>query len=140
MPKNCSADVQAVIAHVDSTFTGQNQKEIDRILKIFDFTGLALDDAASAREYLCVCTSLSIDGIDENVTVRNNLWEWQSLTPSSNGGLFYDFCDALEVDNDVSAGPEGWGLEHALQAWGKYWTETYHSNRELSSCYMASNC
>ncbi|KAI0774601.1 peptidase S28 [Fomes fomentarius] len=108
MPKNCSADVQAVIAHVDSTFTGHNKREINRILKLFNFTTLSnhLDDAAGA--------------------LRNNLWEWQSLSPSSNGGLFFDFCDALEVKNGVSAGPKGWGLEHALQAWGKYWTETYY--------------
>ncbi len=84
---------------------------------------------------------LSNDGIDGNATVRNNLWEWQSLSPSSNGGLFFEFCDALEVKNGVSAGPKGWGLEHALQAWGKYWTETYYPNREFfSSCCMANDC
>ena len=29
--------------------------------------------------------------------MRNNLWEWQSLSPSSGGGTFFEFCDALEV-------------------------------------------
>ncbi len=59
MPKNCSADVQAVIAHVDSTFTGHNKKEINKILKLFNFTTLSnhLDDAAGARESLTVRTS-----------------------------------------------------------------------------------
>ena len=60
-------------------------------------------------------------------TVRNNLWDWQSLSPTSGGGLFFDFCDALEVKNGVSAGPQGWGLEHALEAWGSYWNTTYYS-------------
>lgn len=64
--------------------------------------------------------------------VRNNLWDWQSLSPSSGGGTFFEFCDALEVKNGVSAGPRGWGLQHALQAWGKYWTETYYAGREYS--------
>ena len=59
MPKNCSSDVQAVIAHVDRTFTSKNKNEINKILKIFNFTDLAdhLDDAAGARacNFLCVC-------------------------------------------------------------------------------------
>ncbi|TFK90871.1 peptidase S28 [Polyporus arcularius HHB13444] len=109
MPKNCSADVQAVIAHIDSVFTSGNTKEINTILKLFNMTELSnhLDDAAGA--------------------LRNNLWDWQSLSPSSGGGTFFEFCDALEVKNGVSAGPKGWGLQHALQAWGTFWTKTYYS-------------
>ncbi|CDO77024.1 hypothetical protein BN946_scf184380.g10 [Trametes cinnabarina] len=108
MPKNCSTDVQAVIAHIDSVFTSGNKKEIDSIKALFNMSALThLDDAAGA--------------------LRNNLWDWQSLSPSSGGGLFFEFCDALEVKNGVSAGPNGWGLEHALQAWGSYWTNTYYS-------------
>ena len=64
--------------------------------------------------------------------VRNILWEWQNLTPSSGGGTFFEFCDALEVKNGVSAGPRGWGLDHALQAWATYWTETYYPLRTCS--------
>ncbi|KAJ8469607.1 hypothetical protein ONZ51_g8879 [Trametes cubensis] len=108
MPKNCSADVQAVIAHIDSVFTSGNQKEINSIKALFNMSALThLDDVAGA--------------------LRNNLWDWQSLSPSSGGGLFFDFCDALEVKNGVSAGPNGWGLQHALQAWGSYWTNTYYA-------------
>ena len=53
MPKNCSADVQAVIAHIDSVFTSGNHREINTILKLFNMTELSnhLDDAAGAREY-----------------------------------------------------------------------------------------
>ena len=52
MAANCSADVQAVIAHIDSVFTGKNQKAIDTILEMFNMTSLSnhLDDAAGARE------------------------------------------------------------------------------------------
>ena len=64
--------------------------------------------------------------------VRNILWEWQNLTPSSGGGTFFEFCDALEVKNGVSAGPEGWGLDHALQAWATYWTKTYYFSSTCS--------
>ena len=68
--------------------------------------------------------------------VRNNLWDWQRLSPTSDGGRFYEFCNALEVKNGVSAGPEGWGLDHALRAWATYWTKTYH----FSSACSESPC
>lgn len=67
------------------------------------------------------------------VIVRNNLWDWQSLDPSSDGGIFFDFCDALEVKDGVSAGEEGWGADHAIQAWSSFWTTEYYSYRKSSS-------
>ncbi|RDX52320.1 peptidase S28 [Lentinus brumalis] len=109
MPRNCSADVQAAIAKIDSVFTSNDEKEIDAILTLFNMTTLSdhLDDAAGA--------------------LRNNLWDWQSLSPTSDGGIFFDFCDALEVKDGVSAGEAGWGAEHAIQAWGSFWTSEYYS-------------
>ncbi|TBU33004.1 peptidase S28, partial [Dichomitus squalens] len=108
MPSNCSADVQAVIAHVDSVFSSKSEAAINELLLVWNFTTLRphLDDAAGA--------------------LRNNLWDWQSLSPSSGYGTFFEFCDALEVKNGVSAGPKGWGLQHALQAWGSFWNNTYY--------------
>lgn len=56
MPKNCSTDVQAVIAHIDSVFTSDNKKEIDSIKALFNMSALThLDDAAGARTYSCSC-------------------------------------------------------------------------------------
>jgi hypothetical protein len=58
--------------------------------------------------------------------VRNNLWDWQSLQVTSGPGtLFFKFCDALEVKDGVSATANGWGLDHALAAWGSYFKNTY---------------
>ena len=58
--------------------------------------------------------------------VRNNLWDWQSLSPTSGGGTFFEFCDALEVDANGNHAPAaGFGLQHALSAWGSYLTNTY---------------
>lgn len=52
MPKNCSADVQAVIAHVDQVFTGSNQTAIDSIKSLFGLSDLThLDDVAGACEF-----------------------------------------------------------------------------------------
>ena len=60
--------------------------------------------------------------------VQKNLLTWQGLTPSTGAGsAFYTFCDALEVKNGVSASANGWGLDHAIFAWGQYWKETYYA-------------
>lgn len=57
-----------------------------------------------------------------------NLDDWQDMQPSSGpGAQFFEFCDALEVKNGVSAGHRGWGLHHALKAWGAYWKSTYYA-------------
>lgn len=69
--------------------------------------------------------------------VRNNLWDWQSLQPSSGpGGAFFKFCDALEVKNGESASASGWGAEHAVNAWGGYfkgnYTRTCKCNKHLT--------
>lgn len=107
MPQNCSADVQAVIRHIDSTFTGTNATAIQGIKDMFGMTGVThLDDVAGA--------------------LRNNLWDWQSLQPTTGpGALFYKFCDALEVKNGTNAPASGWGLDHALPAWAAYFKTAY---------------
>ena len=64
--------------------------------------------------------------------MRNNLWDWQSLSPDSGGGTFFEFCDALEVKDGVNAGPNGWGLDHALTAWSSFWTGGYYADRECT--------
>ncbi|KAG6860254.1 hypothetical protein C0995_013704 [Termitomyces sp. Mi166 len=120
MPKNCSADIQAVIAHVDQVFTGTNQTAIQALKNNFGLGNMThLDDVAGA--------------------LRNNLWDWQSMQVYSGPGTqFYEFCDALEVNNGQVASESGWGLDHALDAWGTYWRETYY--RELCGTLDAEDC
>jgi hypothetical protein len=61
--------------------------------------------------------------------VQYNLWDWQSLAPGAYAGtLFYQFCDALEVKNGVNAGPDGWGLDNAIESWGNFWNTTYYNH------------
>jgi hypothetical protein len=51
MPQNCSADVQAVIAHVDEVFTGNDTDAIQELKELFGLGGVShLDDAAGACE------------------------------------------------------------------------------------------
>jgi hypothetical protein len=50
MPANCSADVQAVIAYVDETFTGGNTTAIQAFKESFHMGDVThLDDVAAAR-------------------------------------------------------------------------------------------
>ncbi|KAH7106126.1 peptidase S28, partial [Auriculariales sp. MPI-PUGE-AT-0066] len=106
--KNCTTDIERVIDHVDKTFTTGTPEEIFILKANWNLANIThLDDVAGALRY--------------------NLWEWQSLSPSSTRAAgFHVFCDALEVKDGVAAGPDGWGLEHALKAWGTYWNETYY--------------
>ena len=65
--------------------------------------------------------------------MRNNLWDWQLLEPSSGPGTkFFNFCDALEVKDGVSASESGWGADHAVSAWGSYFKNTYLPKRKRS--------
>jgi len=107
MPVNCSADVEAVISRVDEIFTSTDATAIQALKDSFGIGDVThLDDAAGA--------------------LRNNLWDWQDLQPADGPGTqFTQFCDALEVKDGVNAPASGWGVDHALAAWGDYWRTTY---------------
>ncbi|KZT71695.1 hypothetical protein DAEQUDRAFT_723773 [Daedalea quercina L-15889] len=125
MPQNCSSDVQAVIGYIDTVFTSGNETAINDIKELFDMNLTHLDDFASA--------------------LQNPLFEWQGLQPSSDlsDSLFFPFCDALEVKDDQTAPPEGWGLENALSAWSGFWKQTYYpyycGNEDVETCLGTYN-
>jgi len=138
MPKNCSADVQAVIAYIDKVFKGTDLKAIDEIKANFNLTALThLDDVAGARTSRFIW-AIDLTILKPRLTVRNNLWDWQALqTDSGPNTAFTRFCDALEVKDGKVAGPGGWGVAHALQAWGRFWKEGYLSNRKSMLSFLA---
>ncbi|EJD52012.1 hypothetical protein AURDEDRAFT_142833 [Auricularia subglabra TFB-10046 SS5] len=120
-PKNCTADIIKVISHVDKVFTSGSPAEIQALKENWGMGSVThLDDVAGA--------------------LRSNLWDWQSLGPtSSRSATFYVFCDALEVKDGVPAGPDGWGLENALAAWGNFWKTRYlramcGNNTDIEDC------
>ncbi|KAJ1307848.1 hypothetical protein OPQ81_001929 [Rhizoctonia solani] len=101
MPKNCSADVQKVVNYIDTTFTFGTCSQIQKLKETLGMGNLShVDDVAG--------------------TLRNPLWYWQSLQTGQSDQSFYRFCDALEVKDGISASPNGWGLDHALTAYGDY--------------------
>ena len=53
MPANCSADVQAVIAHVDSVLAANDSAQITALKTTFGLQGLGHnDDFAAARTFI----------------------------------------------------------------------------------------
>ncbi|KAI0065739.1 peptidase S28, partial [Artomyces pyxidatus] len=124
MPQNCSADVQAAVKHIDEILENRNATAISALKSSFGMGDLVhSDDFASA--------------------LSDNLGDWQSLQPDTGGGIFYDFCDALEVKDGVSAPATGWGAEHAVAAWGNFWSSTYYAgfcgDSDAESCLGTYN-
>ncbi|KAG2346899.1 hypothetical protein BDR05DRAFT_928527 [Suillus weaverae] len=120
MPQNCSSDVQAVIAYLDEMYKANDTAGIQTLQEAFALGGLDhVGDFATALQY--------------------NLWDWQSMSPDDGpNSQFYQFCDALEVKDGVNAGPEGWGLDNAINSWGNYWNTTYYSitcqDQDVETC------
>lgn len=132
MPKNCSADVQAVIKHVDQVFTNGNTSQVSSLK-----ANWGMQDVTHSEDVAGACTLPCPNDMVRHDTnrgsVRNNLWGWQDMSPSSGpnaGLLFFNFCDVLEVKNGISAPASGWGLDHALTAWGDYWKNGYLYSRK----------
>ena len=129
MPQNCSADVQAVIAHVDDVIAGNNTTAIQALKASFGMGDVThLDDFAGARKSSSPSIVHFCQG--DSLTVRNNLWDWQLLQPGSLGGSkFFQFCDALEVKDGVAGPVMGWGLDHALTTWSDNFKNSYLPTR-----------
>ncbi|KAG2127940.1 serine carboxypeptidase S28-domain-containing protein [Suillus bovinus] len=108
MPQNCSSDVQKVIAYLDGMYAANDIAGIKTLQEAFGLGSLEhVDDFASA--------------------LQDNFWDWQGLSPDSGPNtMFYQFCDALEVKDGINAGPDGWGLDNAVNSWGKFWNTTYY--------------
>jgi len=90
----------------------------------YDYLGFSFCDILFFFYFAVFLTRLTLFGL----TVQYNLFDWQSLQPDVGpGAMFFEFCDALEVKDGVSAGPEGWGLDNAIYSWGNFWNTTYYA-------------
>lgn len=119
MPANCSSDVQAVIRNINYIFAAGNQTAIQEILELFGMEALwpYLDDFEDASKvFVFIYSKLFLKSV---YPVRSDIQDWGS-------DLFDQFCDALEVKNGVIAGANGWGYQHALNAWANWWTTFYY--------------
>ncbi|KAL0571573.1 hypothetical protein V5O48_010392 [Marasmius crinis-equi] len=110
MPKNCSADVEAVISHVDDILGSNNKTDIRMMKDNFGMSNVTTEDFVA--------------------WLTQPLTEWQDVAPSSGPNTtFGQFCDALEVDRDGEHAPAvGWGFEKAFKAWGEYTKKIFLPN------------
>ncbi|KAH9886026.1 peptidase S28 [Cubamyces lactineus] len=120
MPQNCSADIQAVIAHVDKTLESGSDAEIQSLKDTFGLGNVTHN----------VDFAWALEGV-------LTLWQNLQLAPGPND-TFYSFCDALEVKDGEVAGEDGWGLEHALAAWGSYYKDGPFLQSECESLGISS--
>ncbi|KAG9309934.1 peptidase S28 [Chiua virens] len=125
MPQNCSSDVQAVIAYLDQIYFENDTAAIQDLKDAFGLGSLSHDD-------------------DFASALQDNLFDWQDMQPDTGpGAMFYEFCDALEVKDGVSAPATGWGLENAIYAWGSFWNTTYYEyvcgDTEVEACLGTYN-
>ncbi|KAI0751819.1 peptidase S28 [Daedaleopsis nitida] len=124
MPKNCSADVETVINYVDAVIDTGNKTAIKAMKDIFGLGDIQYDDDfASAMKIVM------------------NYWQDGLIGKRSEG--FYWFCDSLEVDNGKAAPESGWGFDHALKAWGKFWKDQFYKSacgtRDAEACFGNHN-
>ncbi|KAL2162502.1 hypothetical protein VTH06DRAFT_7416 [Thermothelomyces fergusii] len=103
-PRNCSADVGAVIDYVDSVLTSGSRTAKKALKELFGLGELEDADFAATLEW--------------------GPWEWQSGQFYSGYHPFYRFCDYVEnvwpnSTNEVP-GPRGVGLTKALYGYAKY--------------------
>ncbi|KAF8869174.1 peptidase S28 [Mucidula mucida] len=108
MPANCSSDVQAAVARIDEILDSGDVVAIQQLKETFGMGNVTYSD-------------------DFATALSTPLGFWQSLNPSVGpNSPFFQFCDALEVDtNNQTAPSEGWGVDHALSAYGKYFIDEF---------------
>ncbi|KAF9026495.1 hypothetical protein BDZ89DRAFT_1067591 [Hymenopellis radicata] len=113
MPANCSSDFQAVISHVDAVFSSDDDLAIQALKETFGMGNVTYVDDVANR-------------------LNEPMGFWQDLQPAAGPNqMFYEFCDLLqvwEVDGKNTSAPEsGWGLDHALEAFGSWMRERHPS-------------
>lgn len=119
MPRNCSADVKAVIAHVDETLANGSDKEIRELKALF-----GLPDIEHSDDFA------------ELLTIP--IWKWQNEPE-----LVYEFCDYIEAYGTGKAvgsnSPEGVGLATALDAYADWIKQTVGPLCEEYNCDTYNN-
>ncbi|KAK3998136.1 hypothetical protein QBC44DRAFT_228326 [Cladorrhinum sp. PSN332] len=128
-PANCTADIYAVIEHVDSILFSGTVKQKDALKTQFGLFGLEDADFASALSKI--------------------VFEWQDVqfdTAKRVGSVqYYDFCDYIEgvwpnstTASAVIPGGKGVGLKKALDGYSKYYRDVYVPANGLE-CWQRSN-
>ncbi|PQE15701.1 disulfide-isomerase erp38 protein [Rutstroemia sp. NJR-2017a BBW] len=104
MPKNCSADINRVINYMDNILMHGNKTAKTALKTMFGLETVQHDD-------------------DFMAVLENGPWLWQSNSFTTGYSGFFQFCDTIEnvtAGAAVTPGPEGVGLELALQGYATW--------------------
>lgn len=129
MPANCSKDVSLVIDHMDQVWANGTTEEIENLKSMFKMHGLEPSDIGAA---LAVAPGQWQE--KEFFTGYDDFDKWcdyieNAVTTSSNGTTLYP--------TKFTAGPEGVGLQRALQGYATWFTTLVLPNAcaELSAVW-----
>ncbi|KAI6359661.1 hypothetical protein MCOR25_006989 [Pyricularia grisea] len=119
LPRNCSADVRAVVAHVDRVLDSGNSTTARQLKRMFGLEHLRHDDFA------------------EQITTP--IWKWQG-----DHRAVFDFCDYMQSDdgrikNVNLTSDRGLGLEKALPLYAKFVNSTRGEVCRQFNCDSHSN-
>lgn len=121
MPKNCSADVQAVIGHVDRVLA-KNDPEVEPLKALFNLGGVKHNDdfAGFFTRPQWLWTWKEVRWLRRSSRFTSSYILQHITVPQYR--YFEDFCDALEVKTATReiAPVTGFGLDHALPAWAAW--------------------
>ncbi|KAK4616337.1 putative extracellular serine carboxypeptidase [Fulvia fulva] len=108
MPQNCSKDVSLVIDHMDDILMHGSDQEVHDLKAKFGLETVEHND-------------------DFMAALENGPWLWQGNQFYTNTG-FFTWCDYVEDSvnktGSAVAGPDGVGVEKALEGYAKWWVET----------------
>ncbi|KAG6009282.1 hypothetical protein E4U21_002886 [Claviceps maximensis] len=110
MPKNCSTDVVAVVKHIDQVLSTGQEKAMYDLKRKFGLEALSHNSDFASVLLLA-------------------LWDWQGTDFADTGtNPFYQFCDYVEnifpeTKHHQLPGPEGVGLEKAINGFGRFYAE-----------------
>lgn len=113
MPQNCSADIQAVISHVDQVFTNGTSSQILSLQEQFNLQTLQhLDDAAGA------CTYYNDSHISSIVLTDVSCSEEQSLELAEFAAIFRSRTSVLRILRRLRS--EEWPGRGSIRVWLDY--------------------
>nr|POE51727.1 putative extracellular serine carboxypeptidase [Quercus suber] len=124
MPKNCSKDVSLVVDYMDDILMHGSAAEVHDLKAKFGLENVTHND-----DFMKFGLGNVTHNDDFMGALENGPWLWQSNQFYTNYSGFFQWCDNIEGvynQTDVAIpGPEGVGLEKALQGYADWWKEIY---------------
>ncbi|SMY22288.1 unnamed protein product [Zymoseptoria tritici ST99CH_1A5] len=103
MARNCSKDVVAVVDHIDDILLHGSAQDITDLKAKFNLQSVKHND----------------DFVNQ-IGYASGLWQEGD---ESDNHLFLTWCDYIENVNSTIAGPEGVGVEKALDGYARWWKD-----------------